>query len=89
MRSIVFTVFALGLAACEAPDQAAERALTDVPDRAIVDFNGSTVRVDAKDTADEAGNLALARTACAGARLASSAPLAAVGIPVTSYLYTC
>lgn len=79
----------LALMACETPDQAAQTALADTPERAITDFNGSTVTVDAKDTASAEGNLALARTACSGARLVSKTPYASAGIPVTSYLFAC
>jgi len=80
MRIVIFSI--LAAAACSP-------VATDAPERAILEANETTVTIQAKDSADRGGNLALAQSVCANARLASVEPYAAAGIPVSDYIYLC
>lgn len=80
MRAFIL-VAPLFLAGClDGPDPA------ETPDRAIRSFNGSTVVIQSKSAAPNADDLALAQTACPGARYTTTNfRIEGVG----EYLYLC
>lgn len=88
MRTLVIGGAFLVLSGCV--DPIVQETLDELPDRAVVEFNGSSVRIESKSKTPNADDLALAQSVCPDARFQTVLSDGdVIGIPVREFLYVC